>query len=41
MLKRMLLVFVTISLIAATRDAFAKGQTSKITISGADLKSTD
>lgn len=38
MLKRMLLVFVTISLIAATRDAFAKGQTSKITISGADLK---
>jgi len=38
MLKRMLLVFLTLPLIAATPDVFAKGQTSKITISGADLK---
>jgi hypothetical protein len=38
MLKRMLLVFLTFPLIAAIPDVFAKGQTSKITISGADLK---
>ena len=38
MLKRMLLAFLTFPLIAATPDLFAKGKTSKITISGADLK---
>lgn len=38
MLKRMLLVLFTFPLIAVPSDMFAKAQTCKITITGADLK---